>query len=72
MTKERQNEIIKEAWVRRLQSDLSIPDSIGETYSAWLQGKIKQASDQLTAIGQAKQQQQLDQAQSGGEEENAA
>lgn len=68
MTKERQNQIIKEAWTRRLQADLDIPESIGETYSAWLQGKIKQASDQLTALGQAKQKQQLEQAQSGSGE----
>lgn len=68
MTKERQNEIIKEAWTRRLQADKSIPEGIGNIYSAWLQGKIKQASDQLTALGQAKQQQQLEQAQGGGEE----
>lgn len=71
MTKERQNEIITEAWTRRLQAKLDIPERVGELYSAWLQGKIKQASDQLTALGQAKQQQQLEQAQGSGEE-NAA
>jgi len=69
MTKAEQNEKIKEVWMRKLRDRSDIPDSIGEIYSAWLQGKIKQASDQLTALGQAQQQQQLDQAtgQDGGE-----
>lgn len=71
MTKERQNDIIKEAWTRRLRAQLDIPESVGSLYSAWLQGKIKQASDQLTALGQAQQKQQLEQAQGSGEE-NAA
>jgi len=63
MTKERQNEIIKEALVSNLQKQVDIKVDIGATYAAWLQGKIKLASDQLTAIGQAQEQQALQQAQ---------
>ena len=41
MTKEEQNAIIKEAWVRNLRED------IGDIYKNWVRNKIKQASAQL-------------------------
>lgn len=47
MTKEEQNQIIKDALVRNLQKENDIPADIGNIYKNWLLGKIKQASDQL-------------------------
>lgn len=47
MTKEEQNQIIKDAWVHNLQKEKDIPEDIGNIYRNWLLGKIKQASDQL-------------------------
>ena len=47
MTKEEQNQIIKDIWVRNLQKEKDIPEDIGNIYRNWLLGKIKQASDQL-------------------------
>lgn len=47
MTKEEQNQIIKDTWVRNLQKEKDIPEDIGNIYRNWLLGKIKQASDQL-------------------------
>ena len=47
MTKEEQNQIIKDTWVRSLQKEKDIPEDIGNIYRNWLLGKIKQASDQL-------------------------
>lgn len=47
MTKEEQNQIIKDAWMRNLQKEKDIPEDIGNIYRNWLLGKIKQASDQL-------------------------
>lgn len=47
MTKEEQNQIIKDAWVRSLQKEKDIPEDVGNIYRNWLLGKIKQASDQL-------------------------
>lgn len=47
MTKEDQNQIIKDTWVRNLQKEKDIPEDIGNIYRNWLLGKIKQASDQL-------------------------
>ena len=47
MTKEEQNQIIKDVWVRNLQKEKNIPEDIGNIYRNWLLGKIKQASDQL-------------------------
>ena len=47
MTKEEQNQIIKDTWVRSLQKEKDIPEDIGNVYRNWLLGKIKQASDQL-------------------------
>ena len=47
MTKEEQNQIIKDVGVRNLQKEKDIPEDIGNIYRNWLLGKIKQASDQL-------------------------
>ena len=47
MTKEEQNQIIKDVWVRNLQKEKDIPEDIGNIYRNWLLGKIKQASDQF-------------------------
>ena len=47
MTKEEQNQIIKDVWVRNLQKEKDIPEDIGNIYRNWLLGKIKQASDQV-------------------------
>ena len=47
MTKEEQNQIIKDTWVHNLQKEKDIPEDIGNIYRNWLLGKIKQASDQL-------------------------
>lgn len=47
MTKETQNQIIKNKWVEHLQREDNIPESVGEIYRNWLLGKIQQASEQL-------------------------
>lgn len=47
MTKEEQNQIIKDKWVEHLQREDNIPESVGEIYKNWLLGKIQQASEQL-------------------------
>ncbi len=47
MTKEEQNQIIKDKWVEHLQREDNIPESVGEIYRNWLLGKIQQASEQL-------------------------
>lgn len=65
MTKEEQNQIIKDAWVRNLQKEKDIPEDIGNIYRNWLLGKIKQASDQL-------KQTQGPQDQGNGEQEQEA
>ena len=65
MTKEEQNQIIKDAWVRNLQKEKDIPEDIGNVYRNWLLGKIKQASDQL-------KQTQGPQDQGNGEQEQEA
>lgn len=53
MTKEEQNQIIKDTWTRNLQKETSIPDDIGETYKNWVRGLIQQASAQMQAVEQA-------------------
>lgn len=57
MTKEEQNQIIKDAWVRNLQKSVNIPENIGNVYKNWLLGKIKQASQQMMQSQQQAQQQ---------------
>lgn len=60
MTKEEQNQIIKNKWVEHLQREDNIPESVGEIYRNWLLGKIQQASEQLKqpANSEGDQQQQ--------------
>lgn len=58
MTKEEQNQIIKDTWVKNLRAEKDLPESIGDTYAAWLQGKIKQANEQLTSVENANNKQQ--------------
>ena len=65
MTKEEQNQIIKDTGVRNLQKEKDIPEDIGNIYRNWLLGKIKQASDQL-------KQTQGPQDQGNGEQEQEA
>ena len=65
MTKEEQNQIIKDTWVRNLQKEKDIPEDSGNIYRNWLLGKIKQASDQL-------KQTQGPQDQGNGEQEQEA
>lgn len=52
MTKEEQNQIIKDAWVRNLQKETDIPENIGEIYKNWVRSIVIQASQQLTAEAQ--------------------
>ena len=57
MTKEEQNQIIKDAWVRNLQKTVNIPENIGNIYKNWLLGKIQQASQQMMQAQQTQGQQ---------------
>lgn len=57
MTKEEQNQIIKDALVRNLQKENDIPKDIGNIYKNWLLGKIKQASEQLKQPAQEAEKQ---------------
>lgn len=68
MTKERQNQIIKDAWVRSLQKNNDIPSDIGNIYRNWLLGKINQASAQLRQPAQPADQEQGQQEQSQQEQ----
>ena len=47
ITKEEQNQIIKDAWVRNLQKQDNIPEDVGTIYRNWVLGKIKEAGTQL-------------------------
>ena len=47
MTKEEQNQIIKDAWVRNLRKENDIPEDIGGLYVNWVRNMIAQASAQL-------------------------
>lgn len=58
LTKEQQNQIIKDAWVRNLQKEDDIPSDIGNIYRNWLQSKINEASAQLQQPAQPIQGQQ--------------
>ena len=66
MTKEQQNQIIKDTWVRNLQKEDDIPSDIGNVYRNWLQSKINEASAQLQQPAQPVQEQQ----QGGAEQQN--
>ncbi len=65
MTKQEQNQYIKDALVRGLQNEKSIPENIGNIFKNWLIGKIQQASSQLTDTNNVEQEQEQD-TQSGG------
>lgn len=65
MTKQEQNQYIKDALVRGLQNEKNIPESIGNIFRNWLIGKIQQASSQLTDTNNAGQSSDQG-AQSGG------
>lgn len=58
MTKEEQNQIIKDKLVESLQKEKDIPEDIGGIYKNWLLGKIQQASEQLKQPAQEPAQQQ--------------
>lgn len=47
MTKEEQNQIIKDAWVRNLQKEGDIPEDIATIYKNWVMSLIQKVSDQL-------------------------
>jgi len=47
MTKERQNQIIKDAWVRNLRKEGDIPTSISQIYENWVLTLIQKVSAQL-------------------------
>jgi len=47
MTKEEQNQIIKDAWVRNLQKEGDIPESISLIYENWVLSLIQKVSSQL-------------------------
>lgn len=47
MTKEEQNQIIKDAWVRNLQKEGNIPEDIAGIYRNWVLTLIQKVSDQL-------------------------
>lgn len=68
MTKEEQNQTIKDAWVRNLQKEDNIPENVGEIYKNWVLGKIQQASSQLQ---QSAKPQQGEQAPAEGEQQTA-
>lgn len=61
MTKEEQNQIIKDKWVEHLQREDNIPESVGEIYRNWLLGKIQQASEQLKQPANSEGDQQQEQ-----------
>lgn len=69
MTKEAQNQIIKDAWVRNLQKNNDIPKDIGNLYTNWLRGVIMNAMQQQTA---KQQQAASSQQQASQEQENAS
>lgn len=68
MTKEEQNQIIKDAWVRHLQKETDIPVNIADIYKNWVLGKIAQASGQLQD-SQGPQEGQAQAPQEGQEQE---
>lgn len=56
MTKQEQNQIIKDAWTRNLQKGTDIPENIGTIYRNWVQTKIQQVSAQLQQPAQNEEQ----------------
>lgn len=72
MTKEEQNQIIKDAWVRNLQKEGDIPTGIGQIYENWVLGKIQEAQQQLLQPQQQQEAQQGQEAQGQGEQQEAS
>lgn len=70
MTKEEQNQIIKDAWVRNLKKETDIPTDIGQLYENWVLVKIQEAQQQLLQPQQ--QQAQQNQPQGQGEQQEAS
>ena len=56
MTKEKQNQIIKDAWVRNLQKEGDIPEDISLIYKNWVLSLIQKVSDQLKPQAQPEEQ----------------
>lgn len=71
MTKEEQNQIIKDAWVRNLQKENDIPTDIGQLYENWVLVKIQEAQQQLLQP-QQQAQGQGQEAQGQGEQQEAS
>lgn len=71
MTKEEQNQIIKDAWVRNLKKETDIPTDIGQLYENWVLVKIQEAQQQLLQP-QQQQAQQGQEAQGQGEQQEAS
>lgn len=72
MTKERQTQLILQVWQKKLRRREEIPEHLVASYKKWLLAQIENASSQITAVGQAQQQAQLDQAMQGGEAKEGA
>lgn len=70
MTKEEQNQIIKDAWVRNLKKETDIPTDIGQLYENWVLVKIQEAQQQLLQP-QQQQEAQQNQPQGQGEQQEA-
>ena len=58
MTKQEQNQIIKDSLVRNLQKTVNIPDDIGEVYRGWVLGLIQNSQSQLQQNQRPVEQQQ--------------
>lgn len=61
MTKQEQNQIIKDSLVRNLQKTVNIPDDIGEVYRNWVLGLIQNSQAQLQQNQQPVEQEQQEQ-----------
>ena len=72
MTKEEQNQIIKDAWVRNLKKETDIPTDIGQLYENWVLVKIQEAQQQLLQPQQQQGAQQGQEAQGQGEQQEAS
>lgn len=58
MTKQEQNQIIKDVWAKHLSQFKTIPEDIANTYSLWLRGIIKNASAQLNPAPEQTEQEE--------------
>ncbi len=69
MTKQEQNDIIKQVWEEHLQRKDDIPKTLADNYSIWLRSIIKQAAGQLTIGNPSEAVQQVDQGQEQQQEQ---